>query len=236
MAFLSLSSLCATHQCFIVAVVVACILFCLPMTTTALSMKDVVGQAMMRAKMEQQQQQEDHHRQKRAVTKTDCAQPDNLDAMFKEINSQLSSVEFMKNLYNKKAISIPASEVPVETETGSANKTCPSSLTTDSSLSVADRSLCPYYFNVLRLPEGYYPSSLNTVRCKCQRCVQHTAYGCEAVSTPIAVLKPVGCFQGMQKYQEEIIHVNTACTCASGGSVQTTTPSTTTTTEYWGVE
>ncbi|KAL8620805.1 hypothetical protein ACOMHN_033202 [Nucella lapillus] len=208
----------ATRQCFIVAAVVACILFCLPMTTTALPMKDVVGQAMMRANVEQQQQQE-HHRQKRAVTKTDCAQPDNLDAMFQKINSQLSSVEFLKNLYDGKAISIPASEVPVETETDSVDKTCPSSLTTDSSLSVADRSLCPYYVNVLQLPEGYYPSSLNTVRCKCQRCVQHAAYGCEAVSTPITVLKPMGCFQGMQKYQEEIINVNTACTCASGGSV-----------------
>ncbi|KAL8620803.1 hypothetical protein ACOMHN_033200 [Nucella lapillus] len=86
---------------------------------------------------------------------------------------QLSRVEFLKNLYDGKAIT--ASEDRREKEATDVDKTCPSSLTTDSSLSVADRSLCPYYFNVLRLPEGYYPSSLNTVRCKCQRCVQHTA-------------------------------------------------------------
>ena len=42
------------------------------------------------AKLEKQQQQQHHHLKKRAVTKTDCAQPTNLEAMFQEINSKVS--------------------------------------------------------------------------------------------------------------------------------------------------
>ena len=54
-------------------------------------MKDVIGQAMMAAKLEQQQQQQQqHHLSKRAVTKTDCSPPANLEQMFQEINSKVS--------------------------------------------------------------------------------------------------------------------------------------------------
>ena len=54
-------------------------------------MKDVIGKAMMSARLEQQQQQQ-QHRQKRAVTKTDCEQPTNLETMFQQINSGVSVV------------------------------------------------------------------------------------------------------------------------------------------------
>lgn len=77
------------RQCFQIAVVLCGVLFCLPTTTTALPMKDVIGQAMMAATLEQQQQQQ-HHLNKRAVTKTDCSPPANLEQMFQEINSKVS--------------------------------------------------------------------------------------------------------------------------------------------------
>ena len=76
------------RQCFQIAALLCGVLFCLPATTTALPMKDVIGQAMMAAKLEQQQQQ--HHLSKRAVTKTDCSPPANLEQMFQEINSKVS--------------------------------------------------------------------------------------------------------------------------------------------------
>ncbi|XP_076434714.1 interleukin 17-like protein [Babylonia areolata] len=220
------------RRCVLVAAVIGCVLCCLPMTTTAMPMKEVVGEGMSRVKGEQQQQEE-HHREKRAVNKTTCAQPDNLESMFQAINSELGNTEFLGKLHNGQAISIPASEVPVE-EDGDPNetKTCPTSLTTDPTAPLAHRSLCPYYFNVLNLPDGYYPSSLKTAKCKCQQCIQNDAYGCEPVLTRVAVLKPVGCHQGLQKYQEELVYVGTACTCASA-STTTTPPPATTTTPWW---
>ena len=92
----------------------------------------------------------------------------------------------------------------------------------------------------LQLPEGYYPRHVNWARCKCERCIENNAFACEEIKTHIAILKPVGCLQGMQRYEEEIIEVRTGCTCAFGGSSTANLPieSTTTTTAApfsWGV-
>jgi hypothetical protein len=39
------------------------------------------------------------------------------------------------------------------------------------------------------------------------------------VKTRIAVLKPTGCRQGMQSYEEKILTVPTSCACAFKGTV-----------------
>ena len=93
-------------------------------------------------------------------------------------------------------------------------KTCPNSLTRLLSAPLEHRSLCPYYHDVLQLPAGYYPPSLEWAKCKCTRCVENGAYGCEMVMSKVAVLRPAGCLEGMQQYEEQLVDVSTGCACA----------------------
>ena len=160
---------------------------------------------------------------------------------------QLNSTSFLQATLGGQAISVPATEKAKFIE-GDPNesKTCPSSLTHSDDAPLAHRSLCPFYFKILQLPAGYYPRYLNWAVCKCERCLENSAYGCEEIKTRITILKPTGCLQGMQRYEEEIIQVATGCTCAAGGaradvlvieSAATTTTTTTTTAAPlgWGV-
>ncbi|KAK7087254.1 uncharacterized protein [Littorina saxatilis] len=182
--------------------------------TTALPMKDVVGKAMQNAKSDQQQQQQ-QHRQKRAVTElVDCPQPTNLPQMFQQINSEVTQTKFLASAIGGKAYGVPTENAKITSGDPNENKTCPNTLTRLDTAPLEHRSLCPYYYDILELPTGYYPSSLKWAKCKCDRCVENGAFGCEPVKTTIVVLKPVGCFQGTQKYEEERIEVSTSCTCA----------------------
>lgn len=99
------------------------------------------------------------------------------------------------------------------------NQTCPNTYSRIHTASVNHRSLCPYYFDILQFPQGYYPASLQWARCKCKKCIEHPALSCVPITTPLTVLKPNGCRLGMQLYEEYVIPggVNTACTCAYTG-------------------
>ena len=151
---------------------------------------------------------------------------------------QLNQTHFLQTLVGGQAITIPAGETAKFIE-GDPNesKTCPATLTRVQNAPLAHRSLCPFYFDILVLPEGYYPQSVNWARCKCQQCVENNAFGCEEIKTKLTVLKPVGCFQGLQKYEEELINVHTGCTCAVSGASAAELPVQTTTAapSGWGV-
>ena len=129
--------------------------------------------------------------------------------------SQLSGQQFLQPAVKNQSITSP-DELSTRMLPGPAEaKTCPTSLTRNNSAPVSQRSSCPYYYDILQLPEGYFPSTLLTARCKCQRCVEHNAHACEQVLSRVAVLKPVGCLQGMQKYEEQTVEVSVACTCVA---------------------
>lgn len=100
------------------------------------------------------------------------------------------------------------------------NRTCPNTYSKIPTASVNHRSLCPYYFDILQLPQGYYPPTLQWARCKCQKCIEQPLLSCVPITTPLTILKPNGCRQGMQLYEEYVIPggVNTACTCAFTGT------------------
>ncbi|KAK7087256.1 uncharacterized protein [Littorina saxatilis] len=182
--------------------------------TTALPMKDVVGKAMQNAKSDQQQPQQ-QHRQKRAVTElVDCPQPTNLPEMFQQINSEVTQTKFLASAIGGKAYGVPTEDANITSGESNENKTCPNTLKRLDTAPLEDRRLCPYYYRIFELPTGYYPSSLKWAQCKCDRCVENGAFGCEPVKTRITLLKPVGCFQGMQKYEEERHDVTTSCACA----------------------
>lgn len=105
----------------------------------------------------------------------------------------------------------------------SVSKTCPSSIVKVASAPLSDRSSCPFYFDILRLPEGFYPSTLYFAKCKCQECVGTPSMSCEPVKTRITVLRPSGCKEGLQLMQEDTLEIPTSCTCAYKGAVVGTT-------------
>ena len=49
------------------------------------------------------------------------------------------------------------------------NTQCPSTLTRVLTAPLQHRSLCPYYFKIYELPEGWYPRYIQKANCKCQR-------------------------------------------------------------------
>ncbi|XP_071110700.1 uncharacterized protein [Haliotis cracherodii] len=93
--------------------------------------------------------------------------------------------------------------------------TCPSSVSDDPQDPLWMRSLCPWYYNVTRLPAGHYPSAIPQAVCKCEKCVDNNQKQCERVSTQIRVLEEIGCGNGFYKYKPKTIAHYVGCTCAN---------------------
>lgn len=213
----------------------------LPTRTAALPMKGLIGQAMMSAKLEMEQKEEvleqQHRLEKRAV-QAPCTVPTNLTDMFMKLNANLSATQFLQAAVNGQVVASSATD-KARFLGGDPNesKTCPASVTRDRDAPLSHRSLCPYWFDILELPQGYYPRTVKLARCKCQTCLENNVYVCEPLETNIVVLKPAGCFQGTQKYEEQILSVPTSCTCAFKGVVQDNFQlAFETTTLSWGVQ
>nr|KAG5696894.1 hypothetical protein BaRGS_035304 [Batillaria attramentaria] len=139
--------------------------------------------------------------------------------MFQNLNSGISNTQFLRPASSTgQVITIPAGEKgTILPGDPNVNKTCPNHLTRLDTAPLSHRSLCPFYTDILQLPEGYYPNTFNYAKCKCSDCVENSAFGCEPVVTEVTVLKPKGCSNGMQLYEEEIIPIHTSCTCAFRG-------------------
>lgn len=184
-------------------VAVAFVMVCLPMTASTLPLAEILRLTLERV----------------AVRSAECARPHNVQDLFEQVNSGLSdNLELLRPAtLDNKIFSIPNGQKGVLVHDPDVNTTCPDHVTRAETASLTDRSLCPFYQDVLVLPDGYYPRALNYVMCKCQDCVEHLAFGCEPVSTPITVLKPSGCYGGLQNYEQEVINIHTSCTCAVRG-------------------
>lgn len=137
------------------------------------------------------------------------------------IDFQVNDLQFLRPANNGLAITaLDVSDRSTHWLTDeSVNRTCPEQLSREASAPFEQRALCPYFFDILQLPEGYYPRQFKFARCKCQECVEHPSMSCVPVKTPVTILKANGCLHGLQRYQETQIDVSTSCTCAFKGAV-----------------
>jgi len=143
-----------------------------------------------------------------------CPQPLDLQGLFRQLNS-LPRTQFLQSAVCGVAMGSQNEGSRfiepnlLEEETG-----CPNHIARRSGEPLASRSLCPFYFRTLQLPKGYFPSTLETARCRCQRCVGHGTLGCQPVYSNVTVLKPDGCQGGLQAYTKVTFSIATSCTCA----------------------
>nr|KAG5709019.1 hypothetical protein BaRGS_004658 [Batillaria attramentaria] len=98
--------------------------------------------------------------------------------MFQDLNSGISSTQFLRPAgSNGQTISYPTGEKGRLIPIPGADTTCPTKVQVDENASVASRSLCPFYNDILVMPEGYYPPTFLYAKCKCTDCIENDAYG-----------------------------------------------------------
>ncbi|KAL8620814.1 hypothetical protein ACOMHN_033211 [Nucella lapillus] len=76
-------------------------------------------------------------------------------------------------------------------------------------------SLSPSNTTIKVLPTGYFPGAIEEAHCRCQRCVDLTGFQCVPVYVAVTVLRPNGCYQGMQLFEEQIVDVVKSCACVN---------------------
>ncbi|KAL8594469.1 hypothetical protein ACOMHN_024914 [Nucella lapillus] len=129
-------------------------------------------------------------------------------------DGELNFTELLGRTLDGQAISILRGE-QARLARDSRPHPCPHTLTHDLRAPLARRQLCPHYYNVLELPHGYFPPVLRMAVCQCRHCIEHTKYRCQPQHSSVRVLKPVGCFFGMQRYVQGVIdHIPVSCACA----------------------
>lgn len=136
------------------------------------------------------------HATARAHLGSRCIQPSNLALIFTSLNNLTETSR------------TPGSHCGFQT--------CPQDVSYNPDDPVCERSICPWYYSVIKYDDTYYPQQLTEARCRCRNCVGNNINTCEPVSINIHILERTGCKNGVFTYQPRTVPLAVACTCTKG--------------------
>ncbi|XP_069128520.1 interleukin 17-like protein [Argopecten irradians] len=92
---------------------------------------------------------------------------------------------------------------------------------------IRHRSTCPFFMVSEHNPYRF-PTTLPSVRCRCQNCLERNGRSEENVCEPVYVTEVVlmrgGCENGVYQYNPTEIKIQVACTCAKAREVESSPP------------
>ena len=144
-----------------------------------------------------------------------CQNPPNLDSLLRQANGVTDGVAYVRNA-NWTGLETTSS-TSVRCDVGNNNDDDDGNVNANQQPSAPARVLCPWTYDVLSLPDDYYPRTVLQAKCMCMRCAAgHDKNNCERVTANIRVLrKSEPCVAGYYSYAVTTIRVTVGCACVA---------------------